>query len=98
MKLSTRLLLAMVALVLLSSTIIGVFTYRNVEALVQPRALAGIHARARLLALDLESSVRAARADALGFRSAVAVDGIVRAALAGGTDAGGTTVAQWRDR
>ena len=98
MRLSTRLMLAMVALVLLSATIIGVWTYRNVEATVMPRALAGIQARARLLALDLEASVRSARADVLGFRSAVAVDGIVRASLAGGADPNGTTVAQWRDR
>src|SRR5204863_165977 len=79
--------------------------YWNVEATVLPRALAGIQARARLLALDLEASVRGARADALGFRSAVAVEGIVRASLAGGTDPhdattpdAGATVAQWRDR
>ncbi len=99
MKLSTRLMLAMVALALLSATIVGVWTYRNVYATVMPRALAGIEARARLLALDLESSVRGARADVLGFRSAVAVDGIIRASAAGGTDpVGGTTAAQWRDR
>src|SRR5687768_4822679 len=99
MRLSTRLMLAMVALVLASVAIIGAVTYRNLEAVVLPRALSGVEARARLLALDLEASVRGARADALGFRSAVAVEGIVRASLAGGADpANGITVAQWRDR
>ena len=56
MKLSTRLMFAMVALVLLSTTIIGVFTYRNIEALVLPRALARLDADARLFALELEAS------------------------------------------
>src|SRR5947207_2518160 len=82
MKLSTRLILAMVALVLLSGTIIGVFTYRNVEALVLPRALARIDSDARLLALELEASVRGARADVLGFRASDGIARIVAASLA----------------
>src|SRR4051812_36744910 len=82
MKLSTRLILAMVVLVLLSGTIIGVFTYRNVETLVQPRALARIDADARLLALELEASVRGARADVLGFRASDGIARIVQASLA----------------
>jgi PAS domain S-box-containing protein len=82
MKLSTRLILAMVALVLLSGAIIGVFTYRNVEALVLPRALARIDSDARLLALELEASVRGARADVLGFRASDGIARIVQASLA----------------
>jgi len=82
MKLSTRLMFAMVALVLLSTTIIGVFTYRNIEALVLPRALARLDADARLFALELEASVRGARADALGFLTADGIARIVQAGLA----------------
>src|SRR5882724_3457044 len=82
MKLSTRLIFAMVALVLLSGTIIGVFTYRNVEALVLPRALARIDADARLLALELEASIRGARADVLGFQASDGIARIVQASLA----------------
>src|ERR1700730_9224935 len=82
MKLSTRLILAMVALVLLSGAIIGVFTYRNVETLVLPRALARIDSEARLLALELEASVRGARADVLGFRASAGIARIVQASLA----------------
>jgi PAS domain S-box-containing protein len=85
MKLSTRLMLAMVALVLLSGTIIGVFTYRNIEALVLPRALARIDADARLFALELEASARGARADVLGF---LAADGIARIVQASRAPAG----------
>jgi PAS domain S-box-containing protein len=87
MKLSTRLILAMVALVLLSGAIIGVFTYRNVETLVLPRALARIDADARLLALELEASVRGARADVLGFRASDGIARIVQASLAPGGSA-----------
>ena len=82
MKLSTRLILAMVALVLMSGTIIGIFTYRNVETLVLPRALARIDADARLLALELEASVRGARADVIGFRASDGIARIVQASLA----------------
>src|SRR5262245_35219526 len=99
MKLSTRLMLAMVSLVLLSAAIIGGLTYSRIQAIVLPRVLIGIEVRTRLLAVELESAVRALRADALGFRSAVAVDGMVRASFAGGRDPrDGTTVAEWRDR
>ena len=84
MTLSTRLVTAMVALVVLSAAIIGVFTYRNIETVVIPRSLEWIESRARLLALELEASVRGPHADVVGFRSAVAVEGIVRASLSGG--------------
>jgi PAS domain S-box-containing protein len=98
MKLSTRLIFAMVALVLLSGTIIGVFTYRNVEALVLPRALARIDADARLLALELEASVRGARADALGFRASDGIARIVQASLASAGSADRAALAELRAR
>jgi PAS domain S-box-containing protein len=99
MKLSTRVMLAMVSLVLMTATIIGWLIYYNIEAVVQPRALAGIQARARLLALELDASVRGVRADALAFRSAVAVEGMIRASTAGGIDPkDGTTATEWRAR
>ncbi len=57
MTLSTRLVTAMVALVVLSAAIIGAFTYRNIETVVIPRSLESIEfarpaagARARSLA------------------------------------------------
>jgi hypothetical protein len=99
MTLTTRLTLAMLALVLATATAVGLLTYRNIEAFVVPRGLSRIESHARLLALELEASVRGARADVLGFRSAVAVDGIVRASLAGGTHPpDGITLTAWRER
>src|SRR5580704_4317582 len=99
MKLSTRLTLAMVVLVLLTATAVGYFTYRNVEAFALPRGLDRIDTRTRVLAAELEAGVHAARADVIGFGAAVAVEGIIRSRLAGGIDPiGGTSETVWRAR
>src|ERR1700680_4386246 len=99
MRLSTRLTLAMVALVLLTASAIGLLAYRNIEATELPRALSRIDNDARVIATVLEASVRSARGDVIGFRSAAASDGITRANLAGGVHPlDGTTEAQWRER
>ena len=99
MTLSTRLTVAMVALVLLTATAVGYLTYHNVEAFALPRGLDRIDTRTRVLAAELEAGVRAARADVVGFASAVAVEGIIRSRLAGGVDPiGGTSEAVWRAR
>ncbi len=99
MRLSTRLMLAMVVLVLFTATTVAGLIYRNVEDVILPRALERRDLEVRLLALELEASVRGARADVAGFRAAIGIDGIIRATLAGGTHPlDGTTVVQWRDR
>jgi len=99
MSLFIRLVIAMVALVLLTAASVGVLAYRNLEEAILPPALERIETHTQLLAAELESYVRGARADVLGFRSAVALEGIVRAQLAGGIDPlGGTTEAAWRER
>jgi PAS domain S-box-containing protein len=98
-KLSTRVALAMVALVLLTTVAVGWLSYRNVETVVLPRAFERAQIHVRLLATELASYAQGARDDILGFKSAVALQGIVRAHLAGGTDpTDGTTEAQWRQR
>lgn len=61
---STRLALAMVALVLLTAAIVGAITYRNVAELALPRALDRIDMQAHIIAIKLEGSV-AARAATL---------------------------------
>jgi PAS domain S-box-containing protein len=86
MRLSTRLTIAMVALVLLATTAVGVLTYRNIALFALPRALDRIDTHAELLASELAASVRGARADVLGFRSSVAVIDIMTAHLDRGTD------------
>src|SRR5258708_25891699 len=86
MRLSTRLTVAMVALVLLATTAVGVLTYRNISAFVLPRALDRLEAHADLLGSELAASVRGARADVDGFRSSVAGIDIMPALLHPGTD------------
>jgi hypothetical protein len=99
MRWSTRLTVAMVALVLLTAAAVGYIPYRNVVALALPRGLDRIDTRTRVLAAELEAGVRAARADVVGFSSAVAAEGIIRSRLAGGIDPiDGTSEAAWRAR
>ena len=96
MKLSTRLIVAMVALVLLTATAVGMLTYRNIEAIVLPGALDRLEMHTRILAAELEAPVIAARADV--NTQGRAVQGLVRASLAGGRDPlDGTPEAQWRN-
>ena len=86
MKLSSRLTLVMVGLVVATAIAVGWLTYRNLETAILPRALERVESRVRLLAAELAIYVRSARADIVGFRSAVALNGIVRAHVAGGID------------
>ena len=99
MRLSIRLAIAMIALVLLTVGAVSVLSYRNLEVAIFPRAMDRIEGHARLLASELEGYARGARDDILGFRSAVALEGMVRARLAGGTDPiDGTPEGAWRER
>ena len=99
MRLSTRLTVAMVALVLLATTAVGVLTYRNIAAFALPRALDRIDTHAQLLGGELAASVRGARADVAGFRSSNAVIDIMTAHLNRGIDpAAAATEAEWRRR
>ncbi len=84
MRLSTRLTIAMVALVTLTATAVGLATYRNIAAVAVPRALDRVDTRAHLLASELAASV-SARADLLGFRSEAVID-IIAAHMKRGTD------------
>ena len=90
---------AMVALVLLATTAVGVLTYRNISAFVLPRAFDRLEAHADLLGSELAASVRGARADVIGFRSSGAVIDIMTAHLNRGTDpAAAAAEAEWRRR
>src|ERR1700704_3910592 len=73
MKLSTRLTVAMVALVLFTAGATGILIYRNVLGVALPRSLERLGAHVQLLATELEAVVRGARADVL----ALAVDEMV---------------------
>jgi PAS domain S-box-containing protein len=98
MSLSIRLTAAMVVLALLTAAAAGVLTYRSVETSILPGELERVDAHARSLSAELQAYVRNGRADVAAFRSAVALDGLIRAHLAGGPDAReGRSEAQWRD-
>src|SRR5260221_8378922 len=67
MKLSTRLTIAMVTLVLVTIAVTGVLTYRNLLSIAVPRSLERLGGHVQLLATELEAVVRGARADVLGL-------------------------------
>jgi PAS domain S-box-containing protein len=97
MRLSTRLSVAMVALVALTAGSIGFLIYRNVAALEIPRALERIDTDVRVLAVALAGSVGSVRADVV--TDGRSIDGLVAAVAAGGTHPqDGTSEASWRER
>src|SRR3954447_25133403 len=99
MTLTTRLAIAMIALVAIAVSAVGWLSYRSLEQAVLPRVLDRIETHSRLAANDLESQVRTGRGDIATFQGLAAVTGLMRARLHGGIDpADGTTEAVWRER
>ena len=79
MTLTTRLAIAMIALVAVAVSAVGWLSYRSLEQALLPRVLDRIETHSRLVATDLESHVRSARGDIAGFRGLAAVHGLMRA-------------------
>jgi PAS domain S-box-containing protein len=99
MTLTTRLAIAMILLVAIAVSAVGWLSYRDLEQEILPRVLDRIETHSRLVAFDLESHVRGARGDISGFRSAAALNGLIRARVAGGIDPlDGLAERIWRDR
>jgi PAS domain S-box-containing protein len=99
MTLTTRLAIAMIALVAIAVSAVGWLSYRNVEQAILPRVLERAEAHSRLVASDLQSHVRGARGDVASFRSAAALNGLIRAHLAGGIDpVDGPSEKTWHER
>jgi PAS domain S-box-containing protein len=99
MTLATKLAVAMIALVAIAVTAVGWLSYRNLEQTILPRILDRIETHSRLVATDLQSHVRGAPADIASFRSAAALNGLIRARLAGGIDpVDGVSEKTWHDR
>jgi PAS domain S-box-containing protein len=99
MTLTTRLAIAMIALVAIAVTAVGWLSYRNLEEALLLRARDRIETHSRQLATDLEYYSASAGGDVAGFRSAVALHGLVRAHRAGGIDpVDGVSEKTWRDR
>ncbi|HEV7408025.1 MAG TPA: PAS domain S-box protein, partial [Bradyrhizobium sp.] len=89
----------MILLVTIAVTAVGWLSYRSLEQALLPRVLDRIETHSRLVAADLQSHVRGARADIATFQSLSSVEGMTRARLNGGTDPIDLTPeATWRDR
>src|SRR3954454_22544181 len=99
MTLTTRLAIAMIALVAIAVSAVGWLSYRNLEQALLQRARDRIETHSRQIATDLEYYAASATGDVAGFRSAVALHGLIRARKAGGTDpVDGVSEKTWRDR
>jgi PAS domain S-box-containing protein len=86
MTFTTRLVLAMSVLVAVAVSAVGWLGYRNLERALLPRIFDRIESHARLLANELETYVRPARADVVTFPSRAVVHGMVTAHFNGGVD------------
>ncbi|CAN7762423.1 PAS domain S-box protein [Bradyrhizobium sp. LjRoot220] len=99
MTLTTRLAIAMIALVAVAVSAVGWLSYRSLEQALLLRARDRIETHSRQVATDLEYYAASATGDVAGFRSAVALAGMVRARKAGGIDpVDGVSEKTWRDR
>jgi PAS domain S-box-containing protein len=99
MTLTIRLALAMILLVAIAVSAVGWLSYRSLEQAILPRALDRIEAHSQLVASDLQSQVRGARSDVAAFRSAAALNGLIRARRNGGIDpVDGLFEKTWRER
>jgi PAS domain S-box-containing protein len=89
----------MILLVAVAVSAVGWLSYRSLEQALLPRVLDRIEAHSQLVAADLEYYVAGARGDISGFRSAAALDGLIRAHLAGGVDpVDGVSEKTWLER
>nr|WP_244608607.1 PAS domain S-box protein [Bradyrhizobium algeriense] len=99
MTLTTRLAIAMIALVAIAVSAVGWLNYRNLEQALLLRARDRIETHSRQLATDLEYYAASATGDVASFRSAAALHGLIRARRSGGIDpVDGVTEKTWRDR
>ena len=97
MRLSTRLTLAMVGLVVLTAAAVGALIHRSIEQRALPRVLDRIDTRAHLLTLKLEAAVVGARPDV--SVQGQAIEGFARAVVAGGIDPEtGASAEAWKKR
>jgi PAS domain S-box-containing protein len=99
MTLTTRLAIAMIALVAIAVSAVGWLSYRNVEQVLLPRVLDRIETHSRFVAAELDSHVRSGPGDITTFEGLAGVSGLMRARLNGGIDpVDQTTEAVWRER
>jgi signal transduction histidine kinase/HAMP domain-containing protein len=99
LSLSTRIIIVIVTLVVLTAVGVGYRSYVNIQSLVIPRTLMRLDASAREKAGDLASVVLNARADVAGLRSIIGIDEVIALSRDSSLQtAGGGTLADWRAR
>ncbi|MBO4227416.1 PAS domain S-box protein [Bradyrhizobium neotropicale] len=99
MTLTTRLAIAMIALVAITVGAVAWLSHRSLEQEIVPRVLDRIEAHSRFVAGDLATYTDSARADIVIFRDFAAVIGMMRARLNDGTDpVDHVGEAVWRER
>ncbi|MGA2128366.1 MAG: ATP-binding protein, partial [Xanthobacteraceae bacterium] len=97
MRLSTRFMIAMIGLVVLTVTVIAALNYRVFEVAAGNQAYDRFQRLIAGIAQSLETSTADARPDLIALRASAPAAGIVRASRAGGVDpADGTTLEAWR--
>ncbi|MCG6206188.1 PAS domain S-box protein [Rhodopseudomonas sp. HC1] len=94
MKLSTRLMLAMVALVLVTTAVLGFLNYRSIVELLIPRTVQRLQTHAQLNALLMDAQLRGTLADAKSAQASTALQDLLvrRPEFVGATSVG------WRHR
>ena len=99
MTLTGKLAVAMILLVAIVVLAVGWLSYHSLEQALLPRVLDRIEAHSQLIASDLQSYVRGARADVATFKSHAAAHGLVLAHFNGGIDpVDHISEAAWRER
>ncbi|MBI5128988.1 MAG: response regulator [Rhodopseudomonas palustris] len=99
LSLSTRLMIAIVPLVLLTAGCVGYLGYRNLAAVAIGRNLASLDASARSQTVELSNLVKNVRADVKGFRSIVGIEEVIALSRDPSLQTlGGRTLTEWRAR
>src|SRR4029077_8787428 len=86
LSLTTRLAIAMITLVAIAVFAVGYLSYRSLEQTLLPRVLDRIETHTKLIATDLQSYVRGARADVATISTYAAAHGMMLAHLNRGID------------
>ena len=98
MKLSSRLTIATVALVLSVTCVFGIITYVNISELGVPRALERLETRALLDAATLQAVISHAEADLTALRESSSLANFIATHVAGDLKAGEASPQEWRAR
>src|SRR5674476_972550 len=77
LRLSTRLAIAMVSLVVVTTAVLSFITYRSVTEAAIPRALDRLATKARLSASKLETALNSARQDILMIQGGIGVSQLI---------------------